>query len=64
MKTLGKCALGETGAQPARKGYLSRMQAAKTSTHCDLAQGGPSKHWVKMKNRKHPAMECVKDAFS
>jgi hypothetical protein len=33
MKTLGKCALGETGAQPARKGYLSRVQAAKTSTH-------------------------------
>jgi len=42
VKTLGKCALGETGAQPARKGYLSRMQAAKTSTHLRLAQAGPS----------------------
>jgi hypothetical protein len=25
------------------------------------AQNG---HWVKVKNRKHPAMERVKDAFS
>jgi bifunctional non-homologous end joining protein LigD len=27
-------------------------------------RGGRSKHWVKVKNRKHPAMERVKDAFS
>ena len=27
-------------------------------------QGGRSKDWVKVKNRKHPAMERVKDAFS
>ena len=27
-------------------------------------RGGPSKDWVKVKNRKHPAMERVKDTFS
>jgi hypothetical protein len=27
-------------------------------------RGGQSKDWVKVKNRKHPAMEGVKDAFS
>ena len=27
-------------------------------------RGGRSKDWVKVKNRKHPAMERVKDAFS
>ena len=27
-------------------------------------RGGPSKDWVKVKYRKHPAMERVKDAFS
>jgi bifunctional non-homologous end joining protein LigD len=27
-------------------------------------RGGRSKDWVKVKNRKHPALERVKDAFS
>jgi len=27
-------------------------------------QAGRSKHWVKVKNRKHPAMERVMDAFA
>ena len=27
-------------------------------------QSGRSKEWVKVKNRNHPAIECVKDAFS
>jgi bifunctional non-homologous end joining protein LigD len=27
-------------------------------------QGGRSKHWVKVKNRKHPAMERVKESWS
>jgi bifunctional non-homologous end joining protein LigD len=27
-------------------------------------RGGRSKDWVKVKNRSHPAMERVKDAFS
>jgi bifunctional non-homologous end joining protein LigD len=27
-------------------------------------RGGRSKEWVKVKNRSHPAMERVKDAFS
>jgi bifunctional non-homologous end joining protein LigD len=26
-------------------------------------QAGRSKHWVKVKNRKHPAMERVMEAF-
>ena len=26
-------------------------------------QGGRSRHWVKVKNRKHPAMERVMDTF-
>jgi ATP-dependent DNA ligase len=26
-------------------------------------QGGRSKHWVKVKNREHPAMSRVMDAF-
>ena len=26
-------------------------------------QGGPRKHWVKVKNRKHPAMERVIESF-
>jgi bifunctional non-homologous end joining protein LigD len=27
-------------------------------------RGGRSKDWIKVKNRSHPAMERVKDAFS
>jgi hypothetical protein len=27
-------------------------------------QAGRSKHWVKVKNRSHPTIERVKDAFS
>jgi bifunctional non-homologous end joining protein LigD len=27
-------------------------------------RGGRSKHWIKVKNRKHPAMDRVKNAFS
>jgi bifunctional non-homologous end joining protein LigD len=27
-------------------------------------QGGRSKHWIKVKNRKHPAMERMIEAFS
>jgi len=27
-------------------------------------RAGRSKDWIKMKNRSHPAMERVKDAFS
>jgi len=27
-------------------------------------RGGRSPDWVKVKNRKHPAMERVKDAFA
>jgi bifunctional non-homologous end joining protein LigD len=26
-------------------------------------QGGPCRHWVKVKNRKHPAMERVIESF-
>jgi hypothetical protein len=26
-------------------------------------QGGKSKHWIKVKNRKHPAMQRVMDSF-
>jgi ATP-dependent DNA ligase len=26
-------------------------------------QAGRSRHWIKVKNRKHPAMERVMDAF-
>jgi hypothetical protein len=26
-------------------------------------QAGRSRHWIKMKNRKHPAMERVMEAF-
>jgi len=34
------------------------------SKHLDRPyQGGRSKHWVKVKNRKHPAMERVIEAF-
>jgi bifunctional non-homologous end joining protein LigD len=27
-------------------------------------QAGRSKHWIKVKNRKHPAMSRVMDAFA
>jgi ATP-dependent DNA ligase len=27
-------------------------------------QGGRSKHWIKVKNRKHPAMSRVMEAFT
>jgi ATP-dependent DNA ligase len=34
------------------------------SKHSDRPyQGGRSKHWIKVKNRKHPAMERVMDSF-
>jgi hypothetical protein len=41
VKTLGKCALGETGAQPARKDYPSRMQAVFGKKDARMVQSHP-----------------------
>jgi bifunctional non-homologous end joining protein LigD len=38
---------------------------AAFSAHRDrLYQAGRSKHWIKVKNRKHPAMYRVMDAMA
>jgi ATP-dependent DNA ligase len=40
----------------------TRLNDGLVSKHRDrLYQDGRSKHWIKVKNRKHPAMEQVTD---
>ena len=43
----------------------SRLADGKASTHRDRPyQAGRSKHWIKVKNRTHPAMSRVMEAFA
>jgi bifunctional non-homologous end joining protein LigD len=55
---------GEIGADLFRAACDMGLEGL-VSKHRDRPyQGGRSKHWVKVKNREHPAMERVMEAFS
>jgi hypothetical protein len=47
--------------------YIERVNAPFLATvkhHDRPYQGGRSKHWIKIKNREHPAMARVMDAWA
>jgi ATP-dependent DNA ligase len=55
---------GEIGPDLFRKACEFGLEGL-VSKHRDRAsQGGGSKHWLKVKNRKHPAFARVKESFS
>jgi hypothetical protein len=43
--------------------YVVHLQKVCDKAACRPYQAGRSKHWIKMKNRKHPAMERAMDSF-
>jgi ATP-dependent DNA ligase len=55
---------GEIGPDLFRKACEFGLEGL-VSKHRDQAyRGGRQKHWIKVKNRKHPAMYRVMDAFA
>ena len=53
---------GEIGPDLFRKAYEFRLEGL-VSKHRDRPyQSGRSKHWIKVKNRKHPAFDRVQEA--
>jgi bifunctional non-homologous end joining protein LigD len=55
---------GEIGPDLFRKACEFGLEGL-VSKHCDRPyRGGRSKHWIKVKNRKHSAMSRVMEAFS
>jgi bifunctional non-homologous end joining protein LigD len=55
---------GEIGPDLFRKACEFKLEGL-VSKHRDRPyRAGPSKHWVKIKNPKHPAMRRVKESFS
>jgi ATP-dependent DNA ligase len=55
---------GEIGPDLFRKACEFGLEGL-VSKHRDRAyQGGRSKHWLKVKNRQHPAFDRVKEAFA
>jgi bifunctional non-homologous end joining protein LigD len=55
---------GEIGADLFRAACNMSLEGLVSKRRDRPYRGGRSKDWVKVKNRKHPAMERVKDAFS
>jgi ATP-dependent DNA ligase len=55
---------GEIGPDPFRAACNMGLEGLVSKRRDRPYRGGRSKDWVKVKNRKHPAMERVKDAFS
>jgi ATP-dependent DNA ligase len=45
-------------------GYRLRLEELVSKRRDRPYQGGRSKYWVKIKNRNHPAMTRVMDAFA
>jgi bifunctional non-homologous end joining protein LigD len=55
---------GEIGADLFRAACDIGLEGL-ASKHCERPyRAGRSPHWIKVKNRKHPAMQRVKDAFA
>jgi bifunctional non-homologous end joining protein LigD len=53
---------GEIGPDLFRAAYQMGLEGLVSKRRDRPYQAGRSKHWVKIKNRKHPAMERVMDA--
>jgi ATP-dependent DNA ligase len=53
---VGECPLLKIADMPHLDGLMSKRRGRPY-------QGGKSKYWVKIKNRKHPAMTRVTEAF-
>jgi bifunctional non-homologous end joining protein LigD len=54
---------GEIGPHLFRKACEFGLEGLVSTRRDRPYQAGRSKHWVKVKNRAHPAMSRVKDAF-
>jgi hypothetical protein len=61
---LPETAISHRGKNLADEQFGSPAQFARSPHRDRPYRGGRSKEWVMVKNRKHPAMERVKDAFS
>jgi hypothetical protein len=60
---LPETAISHRGQNLADDQFGLPAQFARSPHRDRRYQGGRSRHWVKVKNRKHPAMERVKDTF-
>jgi bifunctional non-homologous end joining protein LigD len=54
---------GEIGPDLFRAACQMGLEGLVSKRHDRPYQAGRSKHWIKVKNRKHPAMERVMDSF-
>jgi hypothetical protein len=54
---------GEIGPDLFRKACEFGFEGLVSKRRDRPYRGGPSKHWIKIKNRKHPAMSRVMEAF-
>ena len=55
---------GEIGPDLFRKACEFGLEGLVSKRRDRPYRGGRSKDWIEMKNRSHPTMERVKDAFS
>jgi bifunctional non-homologous end joining protein LigD len=55
---------GEIGPDLFRHACLMELEGLVSKRTDRRYRGGRSADWIKMKNRKHPAMNRVKDSFS
>jgi bifunctional non-homologous end joining protein LigD len=55
---------GEIGLDLFRAACTMGLEGMVSKRRDRAYRAGPSKDWIKMKNRSHPAMERVKEAFS
>jgi bifunctional non-homologous end joining protein LigD len=60
----GSFAKGEIGPDLFRQACMMGLEGLVSKRADRPYHGGRSKDWVKVKNRTHPAMERVKDAFA
>jgi bifunctional non-homologous end joining protein LigD len=54
---------GDIGPDLFRKACEFGLEGLVSKQRDRPYRGGRSKHWIKVKNRKHPAMERVADSF-
>jgi ATP-dependent DNA ligase len=55
---------GEIGPDLFRQACKFGLEGLVSKRRESVYRGGRSPHWIKVKNRSHPAMERVKEAFS
>ena len=64
MASSGSAEQGEIGSELFRHACLMGLEGLVSKRSDRPYRGGRSKDWIKVKNRKHPAMERVMDALS